>query len=646
MRQITKKSGLLFLVLVVILLCAAPAANALKMTCPLFCMDTIDGKQVSNETIAGKATLIIFLHISTDLESPDVMLNTVVHSDLLKSPNLNVIVADCMGTSLEDIRQTVYAKYGKDTGITFCSGDLWSFLMAADGGTSYSLPACFLIDADGYLCSYVMGSITDISLRKLLSGHIPEIAPNAMLDVSIEGEELYDEAYEVLRILNAEREKNGLSPLKMDKALLEAAMLRAAECAVYYSHTRPNGESCFTAFPAGGYSQAENIAMGYGSAADVMDGWMNSPGHRKNILTADFASVGIGVFCHNGCLTWTQLFCSNEAETVTAPANKTVTATVQTLGDCVTVRLNPRQLLLKKGDTRSVDLQFYYGEILPNWVNLSSSCLTYRSENPAIAKVNSEGVVTAVEKGTTRITVSLKGSDLSASFSVTVGDHTCFESVPKEPTCAEPGTGEYVCEECGDLQTLEIPKLTTHTWDDGKVTRQPTKAKEGVRTYTCTVCAGTKQESIPKLTQTSQPAPKPTTAPTQAPTAAPTKAPTVPATKAPTAAPTQAPTAPSALAPTLNVTQPSVQTEPTAEVTTPTEPTQAPTNASTAPSESVATPTEPAQSAPATESTQLPTQTENPPEKEANSGLWIGLAAAAAVLLAVGAGFLLRKRKD
>ena len=65
--------------------------------------------------------------------------------------------------------------------------------------------------------------------------------------VSISGTRDYQKAYEVLALVNAERKKAGLGELKMEKSLLDTAMVRAEEQAVLFSHTRPNGTSCFSA---------------------------------------------------------------------------------------------------------------------------------------------------------------------------------------------------------------------------------------------------------------------------------------------------------------------------------------------------------------------------------------------------------------
>lgn len=65
----------------------------------------------------------------------------------------------------------------------------------------------------------------------------------------------------------------------------------------YFDHTSPEGEGPGTRVAEAGYSGrgwGENIAQGYGSAQAVVDGWMNSPGHRANILNCDFNELGVG----------------------------------------------------------------------------------------------------------------------------------------------------------------------------------------------------------------------------------------------------------------------------------------------------------------------------------------------------------------
>lgn len=121
---------------------------------------------------------------------------------------------------------------------------------------------------------------------------------------------------EVLRLVNIEREKYGLSPLVLDDKLNKAAKVRSDEISVYNDHVRPNGKSCFTAFKEAGASYtsaAENIAAGQKTPEDVVNAWMNSTGHRKNILTAGFKKMGLGYTYASGGYGgyryyWAQLF--------------------------------------------------------------------------------------------------------------------------------------------------------------------------------------------------------------------------------------------------------------------------------------------------------------------------------------------------
>ena len=114
--------------------------------------------------------------------------------------------------------------------------------------------------------------------------------------VQLEVYRCYDFASRVLKLTNAQRTMEGLKPLVVDRALTHAAMVRAAEISVYFSHDRPCGRSGDTAVRD--YSNkllGENIAAGQFSPEEVVDDWMNSPSHRENILYPYYQSVGIGV---------------------------------------------------------------------------------------------------------------------------------------------------------------------------------------------------------------------------------------------------------------------------------------------------------------------------------------------------------------
>ncbi|MFJ7936849.1 CAP domain-containing protein [Sporosarcina sp. NPDC096371] len=115
----------------------------------------------------------------------------------------------------------------------------------------------------------------------------------------------------VLDLTNAERQKAGLKPLQTDKNLMTSARQKSADMASknYFSHTSPTYGSPFDQMKANGVTYkaaAENIAMGQRTAEEVVKGWMESPGHRQNILTSSYTHIGIG-YDKNGNY-WTQQF--------------------------------------------------------------------------------------------------------------------------------------------------------------------------------------------------------------------------------------------------------------------------------------------------------------------------------------------------
>ena len=120
-------------------------------------------------------------------------------------------------------------------------------------------------------------------------------------------------AAEVVRLVNEERAKHGLNPLKTDSVVQTGAQIRAQEIVSTFSHDRPNGSSCFTALQQVGasYSSAgENIAYGQKTPAEVVNAWMNSPGHRANILNSGYTTIGIGVYKTGNTYYWSQFFTS------------------------------------------------------------------------------------------------------------------------------------------------------------------------------------------------------------------------------------------------------------------------------------------------------------------------------------------------
>lgn len=129
---------------------------------------------------------------------------------------------------------------------------------------------------------------------------------------NIQNENTYtDLINEVYEITNNYRSLVEVSSLTLDSSLVEAANIRAKELSDSFSHTRPNGSSCFTVLSELGISYGtagENIAAGYSSSQSVMEGWRSSSGHYQNIISSKFKKIGIGVNIINNQYYWVQIF--------------------------------------------------------------------------------------------------------------------------------------------------------------------------------------------------------------------------------------------------------------------------------------------------------------------------------------------------
>ncbi len=132
--------------------------------------------------------------------------------------------------------------------------------------------------------------------------------------VSSDSSQLAEYAEQVAVLVNKERNAYGLQPVKVSPKLSEAANIRASELKENFSHTRPNGTSCFTAMSELEIqyrAAAENIAYGQKNPESVMNAWLNSSGHRANILNEKMEYIGVGVVYRDGVYYWSQFFAAS-----------------------------------------------------------------------------------------------------------------------------------------------------------------------------------------------------------------------------------------------------------------------------------------------------------------------------------------------
>ena len=236
-------------------------------------------------------------------------------------------------------------------------------------------------------------------------------------------------AAEVVRLVNVERAKEGLAPLGTYDSLTRAAQIRAPEIVTLFSHDRPDGTSCFTAMDQtgakkGAYTWGEHIAAGNATAAATVEQWMNSPGHRANILNAKFTHIGVG-YQHSAGSTyghyWVQMFTGTNA-VPDSPGTGTQTPSTQKpetqkpdtqkpdtqppssgeggiLFSCPTITLYP-------GGTYSLS-------VLEHNMR-SASGVTWANESPDLLRLNGNGssVTALAERGTGYLTASRNGETI------------------------------------------------------------------------------------------------------------------------------------------------------------------------------------------------------------------------------------------
>ena len=120
-----------------------------------------------------------------------------------------------------------------------------------------------------------------------------------------------DLAKDIFKLTNEERKKAGLNELEYNYELQNAADLRAKESSELFGHTRPNGKDCYSAFNVNYNVAGENLIKAdvpIATAETLMNSWMESSGHRANILLPEFTSIAIGIYTKDNVVYASQLF--------------------------------------------------------------------------------------------------------------------------------------------------------------------------------------------------------------------------------------------------------------------------------------------------------------------------------------------------
>ena len=270
-------------------------------------------------------------------------------------------------------------------------------------------------------------------------------------------------------------------------------------------------------------------------------------GHRRNMLSSDYNCVGIGHVYYNGFHYWVEEFAyrSSVNTTKTTANDSKQTATVSVAKSNIkklTVSFDEDLSTLRIDETVTPDITAII-DVTNHWGGdgIVADLPTISVEDSSIATY-SNGTISGIAEGTTKLTASLYG--LTAANTPTVSVHSCDNhwndgKITIEPTCIKAGkktftctichntktepvlktdnhlnteirnqkvatckeagyTGDTYCSDCGAKISSgqSIAKTENHKWDDGKITTEPTCTKKGEKTFTCSICGGTKITKI------------------------------------------------------------------------------------------------------------------------------------------------------
>lgn len=223
---------------------------------------------------------------------------------------------------------------------------------------------------------------------------------------------------------------DNLNELVYDYELEKAAMQRAAEIAISFSHTRPNGTSCFTAVTSGYGAKGENIAAGSTTAADAFRLWQETDadyagqGHRRNMLSSGYNRIGIGHVVYQGVHYWVQELGYSTGETAVTSANDATTT--------VPLVIAPSQITAKSVVSSTTEINMIVGETVPvptvtgqlslpeAWPSSAKTVLVdyvWNIEDTSIISI-SDDVLKANNVGTTTMTTTVWGETVTIPVTV------------------------------------------------------------------------------------------------------------------------------------------------------------------------------------------------------------------------------------
>lgn len=313
----------------------------------------------------------------------------------------------------------------------------------------------------------------------------------------------------------------GLQPLSYDYDLEKVAMLRAAEIALSFSHERPNGDSCFSAFTEYGieaWSMGENLAAGVGMSTDAKEAFISLKeddqpyilqGHRRNMLSEKYNSVGIGHVYYNGGHYWAQAFAYKNVNTIKTAAYDSIKQTCIVLDtDKITdFHVEYQQSLenIRVGENNPLKVSKVEVKVAKGWPNsfkTVDAVPVIGTENPEIAEYT-DGSLKGKSEGTTSLIARFGNLSVRNNISV----HNCANHTVKDKavagTCKKAGKTEGShCGICSKVLIAQQSVTGQHKVSKWKTKKAATVFATGQRIGTCKLCKKKVKEVIAKCTPT------------------------------------------------------------------------------------------------------------------------------------------------
>lgn len=311
-------------------------------------------------------------------------------------------------------------------------------------------------------------------------------------NIHVSGTVYLSEAEKFLELVNAERAKKGVEPMKLDNEMMRCAIDRAAQASIVYNHILPNDKQVRSKYPN---IMTENISLKTKYSAETFfNSWMNSPAHKDALLTGNQDLLGFAVFKPEGS-NWyggaATFFYSNKTYSYTP-----FTGSYSDYSKDFEMEIANRYLDFKTDSPLSCEVGSFNTLIpkLKNYVycppydigtfNISSSDGVWESSDPSVASVDSNGNVTALKAGTASLKFYVNGSDRYYEKTVKVTGNTETATPTPIPTSTPIPTATPTEAPKPSVTPTETPKPSATPTPSESPTPTPTEAPKPTATPT------------------------------------------------------------------------------------------------------------------------------------------------------------------